>query len=92
MTEVFEQPLSDGKIVSVIGHSEAVRFVQELWDEAQRLKHVEVTNRKLGDIMLMQEGEIRELRQALLVAAGALKVAGYHTSAEAAMQAWKDTA
>ena len=53
---------------------------------------LEVVNRTLGEVVRKQEQDIKLLRGAILVAAGALKVAGYHTSAEVAMMAWKETA
>jgi hypothetical protein len=52
---------------------------------------LEVVNRTLGEVVRKQEQEIKLLRGAILVAAGALKVAGYHTSAEVVMKAWKET-
>ena len=52
---------------------------------------LEIVNRTLSEVVRKQEIDIVVLRQALLVAAGALKVAGYHLSAEAAMQAWEQT-
>ena len=52
---------------------------------------LEIVNRTLSEVVRKQEIDIVLLRQALLVAAGALKVAGYHTSAEVAMQAWEQT-
>lgn len=53
---------------------------------------LEVVNRTLGEVVRKQEQDIILLRQAVLVAAGALRVAGYHTSAEAVMRAWEQTA
>ena len=53
---------------------------------------LEVVNRTLGEVVRKQEKDIILLRQACLVAASALKLAGYHTSAEAVMRAWEQTA
>jgi hypothetical protein len=54
--------------------------------EAADLK---VVNRTLGEVVRKQEKEIKELRATLLVAAGALKIAGYHESAERCMDTWR---
>lgn len=50
---------------------------------------LETVNRTLGEVVRKQEEEIKELRATLLVAAGALKVAGYHESAERCMDTWR---
>ena len=50
---------------------------------------LETVNRALGAMLRKQEEEIKELRATLLVAAGALKVAGYHESAERCMDTWR---
>lgn len=52
---------------------------------------LEIVNRTLGEVVRKQEQQIKLLRDAILAAAGALKVAGYHASAETVMQAWKET-
>lgn len=53
---------------------------------------LEVVNRTLGESLRKSEEDVKKLRAALLTAANSLSLAGYHASAEAAMQAWKDTA
>ena len=50
---------------------------------------LDTVSRALGAILRKQEEEIKELRATLLVAAGALKVAGYHESAERCMDTWR---
>lgn len=48
-----------------------------------------VVNRTLGEVVRKQEEEIKLLRATLLVAAGALKIAGYHETAERCMDTWR---
>ena len=50
---------------------------------------LDIVNRALEAILRKQEEEIKELRATLLVAAGALKIAGYHESAERCMDTWR---
>lgn len=53
---------------------------------------LEIVNRTLGESLRKSEEDVKKLRAALLTAANSLSLAGYHASAEAAMQVWKDTA
>lgn len=52
---------------------------------------LEVVNRALGEALRKAEADVRKLRETILMAAGALKIAGYHDSAEKCMTAWKET-
>ena len=52
---------------------------------------LEIVNRTLVAILRKQEEEIRELRETLLLAAGALRIAGYHDTAQKCTQTWKET-
>lgn len=52
---------------------------------------LEIVNRTLGESLRKSEADVVKLRAALLTAANGLALAGYHTSAAQAMQAWKET-
>ena len=52
---------------------------------------LEIVNRTLGESLRKSEADVIKLRAALLNAANSLSLAGYHASAEQAMQAWKET-
>lgn len=51
---------------------------------------LEVVNRALGEVVRKQTEEIKLLRATLLVAAGVLRVAGYHKTSEQCMDVWKE--
>jgi hypothetical protein len=53
---------------------------------------LQIVNRTLGESVRKAEADVRRLREAILMAAGALKIAGYHDSAERCMAVWKETA
>ena len=52
---------------------------------------LEIVNRTLGEALRKSEADVKKLREALLLTAGALSVAGYHYSATRAMDVWKET-
>jgi hypothetical protein len=54
--------------------------------------NLDVVNRVLGESLRKSEEAVKKLRGELLIAAGALQVAGYHTSAERAYRTWEETA
>ncbi len=53
--------------------------------------NLETVNRALSAALRKSEEDVKKLREIVLVAAGALRVAGYHTSAEMCMETWKET-
>ncbi len=53
--------------------------------------NLETVNRALSAALRKSEEDVKKLREIILMAAGALRVAGYHTSAENCMDAWKET-
>lgn len=52
---------------------------------------LEIVNRTLGEALRKSEADVKKLRDALLVTARALSLAGFHTSAELAYETWKET-
>ena len=54
--------------------------------------NLEVVNSALGKSLRKSEETVKMLRRELLIAAGALQVAGYHTTAERAYRIWEETA
>lgn len=54
--------------------------------------NLEIINRALGQSLRKSEDDVNKLRQALSLAASALYLAGYHQSADNAMEVWKETA
>ena len=56
-----------------------------------QVEALQVVNRVLSKQLQKSEKDVKKLRGIILMAAGALRVAGYHTSAENCMDAWKET-
>jgi len=57
-----------------------------------KVEALQVVNRVLSKQLQKSEKDVKKLREIVLIAAGALRVAGYHNSADSCMDAWKETA
>lgn len=53
---------------------------------------LEVVNRTLGEVVRKQEQQIIDLRQAILLSIGTLRIAGYHTLSDKMYELWQETA
>ena len=56
-----------------------------------QVEALQVVNRVISKHLQKSEKDVKKLREIVLMAAGALRVAGYHTSAEMCMETWKET-